>query len=87
MNGQHWQTADIYTEGFIVLAVRDRLLRLANHLDAQRFWGGHVSYKPRSGQLRSERKAGVQFTYWTANPWQGRESLQISGPAREVEGT
>ena len=46
--------------------------RLINHLDPVRFWG--KSRTVRAGQMGSEHKGGVSFTYGAPNPWQGRES-------------
>ena len=66
------QAADVYTKGFTVPAEWDRVVRLINLLDPVRFWGSDRTVS--AGQMGSEHKGGVSFTYWTPNPWQGRDS-------------
>ena len=72
------QAADIYTKGFTVPAEWDRVVRLVNLLDPMRFWGR--SREILAGQMGSEHKGGVSFSYWTPNPWYGRESMTIPTP-------
>ena len=51
---------------------------MINVLDPQRFWGH--SRTVGAGQMGSEHKGDVFFSYWTHNPWYGLASLPIPTP-------
>ena len=61
------QSADIYTKAFSDSADWTRALKLVNHLEPDKFWGG----RPDSGggPFPRDHKGGVQYDYWTASPW------------------
>jgi hypothetical protein len=74
--------ADIYTKAFAVPAEWDHALRLVNHIDPLRFWGGRPEgpHKANSEHMGSHHKGEVVFDYWVHNPWHGRASLDVPTP-------
>ena len=79
------QAADIYTKAFTVPAEWDRVLRLINVLDPPRFWEDRER-TPQQHQMPDVHKGGVQFSYWTSNPWHGLgpRNLPKDPPASEA---
>ena len=73
------QAADVYTKAFTVPAEWDKAMRLINHVEPKRFWDGRKEATS-AGQMGSVHKGGVEFDYWTSNPWNGRSSLNIPKP-------
>ena len=76
------QSANIYTKAFIDATEWTRAQKLVNHLDPRIFWGDRSQCD--GGPLPSEHKGGVQYDYWTANPWaiqRASDSKRASGKA------
>ena len=76
------QAADIYTKAFTIPAEWDKALRLINVLHPARFWDG--ARADLHGQMGSQHKGGVEFSYCTPNPWHGRESRSIPRPPADA---
>jgi hypothetical protein len=77
--------ADIYTKAFTTPSEWDHALRLINHFEPERFWGGRPigPHEINSEHMGSLHKGGIVFDYWVHNPWHGRLSLDV--PAPEVQ--
>ena len=59
--------ADIYTKAFAGAPEWQTVCKLINHVVPSIFWSG---VDPgRKVLMPSQHKGGVQYTYWTPNPW------------------
>ena len=79
------QAADVFTKAFTVPGEWDRVTRLINHVDPQRFWGGPDKWDCKAGEMGDAHKGDVHFTYWTSVPWAGREPQAMPGPQHGEE--
>ena len=61
------QSGDIFTKGFTALPDWLRATKLINHLDPILFWEGQQ--RKMISALPNTHKGGVNYDYWSSNPW------------------